>query len=134
MLIIQQTDLGFKAIINHTHFGLLFHSDVFQTLKPGQKIKGYIKEIRDDGKINLSLQLPAQEIREELSEAILDFLKQQGGTMTLTDKSPPEAIYEQFKVSKSSYKKALGLLYRQRIIRIEKHQISLVDANQSTTP
>ena len=134
LLIIQQTDLGFKAIINHTHFGLLFHSDVFQTLKPGQKIKGYIKEIRDDGKINLSLQLPAQEIREELSEAILDFLKQQGGTMTLTDKSPPEAIYEQFKVSKSSYKKALGLLYRQRIIRIEKHQISLVDANQSTTP
>ncbi|MCH9697214.1 MAG: GntR family transcriptional regulator, partial [Gammaproteobacteria bacterium] len=82
LLIIQHTDLGFKAVINHTHMGLLFHGDVFQTLKLGQKIKGYIKEIREDGKINLSLQLPAMEIREELSESILDFLKQQGGTIT----------------------------------------------------
>ncbi len=127
LLIIQQTDLGFKAVINHTHMGLLYHNDVFQTLRLGQKIKGYIKEVRDDGKINLSLQLPPEEIREELSESIVDFLKQQGGTITLTDKSPPEEIYKQFKVSKSNYKKALGLLYRQRIIVINKQQIALVD-------
>ncbi|MEE9344750.1 MAG: S1-like domain-containing RNA-binding protein [Methylococcales bacterium] len=129
LLIIQRTDLGFKAVINHTHLGLLFHSDVFQNLKTGQKIKGYIKDIRDDGKINLCLQLPTQEKREELSETILDYLKQNGGSSTLTDKSPPEEIYEQFKVSKSNYKKALGSLYRQRIISIDKQKITLLDEN-----
>lgn len=127
LLIIQQSDLGFKAVINHTHLGLIFHSDVFQTLRMGQQIKGYIKEIRDDGKLNLTLQLPTQEIRDELLQAILDDLQQRGGTSTLTDKSPPDDIYKQFKVSKSNYKKALGTLYRQRIISIDKQKISLID-------
>ena len=131
LLIIQRTDLGFKAVINHTHLGLIFHSDVFQNLKMGQKIKGYIKDIRDDGKINLCLQLPTQEKREELSETILDYLKQNGGSSTLTDKSPPEEIYKQFKVSKSNYKKALGSLYRQRIINIDKQKISLLGKTEN---
>lgn len=132
LLIIQQTDLGFKAIINHTHFGLLFHSDIFQTLKLGQRIKGYIKEIRDDGKVNLTLQLPALDIREELSQKILDYLEQQGGTSTITDKSPPQDIYDQFSVSKSNYKKALGALYRQRLIVIDKDKIKLVAENNQS--
>ena len=136
LLIIQRTDLGFKAVINHTHLGLLFHSDVFQNLKMGQKIKGYIKDIRDDGKINLSLQSHAHEVREELSKIILDYLKQNGGSTTLTDKSPPEEIYEQFQVSKSNYKKALGALYRQRLISIDHQQITLLDTSDqaSTEP
>ncbi len=136
LLIIQQTDLGFKAVINHTHLGLLFHSDVFQNLKMGQKIKGYIKDIRDDGKINLSLQSHAHEVREELSKIILDYLKQNGGSTTLTDKSPPEEIYEQFQVSKSNYKKALGALYRQRFISIDHQKITLLDTSDqpSTKP
>lgn len=134
LLIIQRTDLGFKAVINHTHLGLLFHSDVFQNLKMGQKIKGYIKDIRDDGKINLCLQLPTQEKREELSETILDYLKQNGGSSTLTDKSPPEEIYKQFQVSKSNYKKALGSLYRQRIIDIDKQKITLLDVDENNQP
>jgi predicted RNA-binding protein (virulence factor B family) len=133
LLIIQQTDLGFKAVINHTHLGLLFHSDVFQNLKMGQKIKGYIKDIRDDGKINLCLQLPTQEKRDELSETILDYLKQNGGSSALTDKSPPEEIYEQFKVSKSNYKKVLGSLYRQRIISIDKQKITLINETDQTS-
>ncbi len=126
LLIIQKTDLGFKAVINNTHFGLLFHNEIFRTIRLGQKVKGFIKEIRADGKINLTLQLPPQEINEELSESILQFLKQQGGVSTLTDKSPPEAIYKQFQVSKSNFKKALGFLYRKRMIQIDKQQISLV--------
>lgn len=133
LLIIQQSDLGFKAVINHTHLGLIFHSDVFQTLKMGQRIKGYIKDIRDDGKINLTLQLPTQEIRDELLQAILDNLQQHGGTSTLTDKSPPDEIYKQFKVSKSNYKKALGTLYRQHIINIDKQKISLLDKTDQTS-
>jgi predicted RNA-binding protein (virulence factor B family) len=132
LLIIQQTDLGFKAVINHTHLGLIFHSDVFQNLQLGQKIKGYIKEIRDDGKINLSLQPHTHEVREELSETILDYLKQNGGSTTLTDKSPPEEIYQQFQVSKSNYKKALGALYRQRIINIDKQKITLLDTTDQS--
>ncbi len=133
LLIIQQSDLGFKAVINHTHLGLIFHSDVFQTLKMGQRIKGYIKEIRDDGKLNLTLQLPTQEIRDDLLQAILDNLQQHGGTSTLTDKSLPDEIYKQFKVSKSNYKKALGTLYRQRIISIDKQKISLLDKTDQTS-
>ncbi len=133
LLIIQQSELGFKAVINHTHLGLIFHSDVFQTLKMGQRIKGYIKEIRDDGKLNLTLQLPTQEIRDELLQAILDNLQQHGGTSTLTDKSPPDEIYKQFKVSKSNYKKALGTLYRQHIINIDKQKISLLDKTDQTS-
>jgi predicted RNA-binding protein (virulence factor B family) len=133
LLIIQQSDLGFKAVINHTHLGLIFHSDVFQTLKMGQRIKGYIKEIRDDGKLNLTLQLPTQEIRDDLLQAILDNLQQHGGTSTLTDKSLPDEIYKQFKVSKSNYKKALGTLYRQRIISVDKQKISLLDKTDQTS-
>lgn len=132
LLIIQKSDLGFKAVINDTHFGLLFHNEIFRTLRLGQKIKGFIKEIRADGKINLTLQLPPQEINEELSESILQFLKQQGGVSTLTDKSPPEAIYKQFHVSKSNFKKALGFLYRKRMIQIDKQQISLVSESAQT--
>ncbi len=132
LLIIQQTDLGFKAVINHTHLGLLFHSDVFQNLQLGQKIKGYIKEIRNDGKINLSLQSHTHEVRKELSEKILDYLKQNGGSITLTDKSPPEEIYKQFQVSKSNYKKSLGTLYRQRIINIDKQKITLLDTSDQS--
>ena len=133
LLIIQQSELGFKAVINHTHLGLIFHSDVFQTLRLGQQIKGYIKEIRGDGKLNLTLQLPTQEIRDELLQAILDNLQQHGGTSTLTDKSQPDEIYKQFKVSKSNYKKALGTLYRQRIISIDKQKISLLDKTDQTS-
>lgn len=131
LMIIGRSDLGYKAVINHTYLGLIFQDDVFQPLKQGQKVQGYIKNIREDGKIDLKLQQPPQQIRTDLPGKIVAFLQDQGGTSTLTDKCAPDAIYKQFQVSKSNYKKALGSLYKDKKILIEKHQITLLQtANQ----
>lgn len=122
-----QTDLGYKAIVNGSVTGLIFNSDVFNPPRHGQQIKGYIKRIRSDKKLDLCLQLVNREALDTLSQQILTFIKQQGGTTTLTDKSTPDAISQQFGVSKSSYKKALGKLYKKRLIKIEKTVITLVE-------
>ena len=126
LLICAQTDLGYRAVINNTHLGIIYENEVFQEISMGQKLKGYIKTIREDKKIDISLQRPAKEERDGLMINILDDLKQRGGTSDLTDKSPPDAIYRQFSVSKKNYKKALGRLYKQRLIKIDKKQISLL--------
>lgn len=125
LMIVSETDLGYKAAINGTHLGLLFKNETFETLTPGDKITGYIKSIREDRKINLTLKLVDRNPQDELSERILAFLKAEGGTSTLSDKSPPEAIYKQFGVSKVKYKKALGSLYKKRLIKLEKEKITL---------
>ena len=126
LLIYGKSDLGFKAVINGTHLGQLFEGETFQRLHFGEQVKGYIRRIRADGKIDLMLQLPSESTRNTLSDSILDYLRQHDGISTLTDKSPPEDIYQVFGVSKASYKKALGQLYKQRRITIEKHQITLL--------
>jgi predicted RNA-binding protein (virulence factor B family) len=92
----------------------------------GEQVKGYIRQVRADGKIDLVLQLPSELTRDSLGAAIIDHLRNNEGVSTLTDKSPPDDIYRTFGVSKASYKKALGQLYRQRMIMIEKHQITLL--------
>ena len=98
-------------MINGTHLGLLYKGEVFQPLRPGDKVKGYIKAVRDDRKIDLSLQRQNQQARDELQQRILAFLETSDGTSTLTDYSPPDEIYKQYGVSKGNYKKALGKLY-----------------------
>jgi len=126
LLIYGKSDLGFKAVINGTHLGQLFEGETFQRLHFGEQVKGYIRQVRADGKIDLVLQLPSELTRDSLGAAIIDHLRNNEGVSTLTDKSPPEDIYRTFGVSKASYKKALGQLYRQRTIMIEKHQITLL--------
>ena len=126
LLICGRTDLGYKAVVNGVAIGLLFDSDVFKPVKYGQQIKGYIKRIREDNKLDLCLQLANREALDELSQKIMDFINKRGGVITLTDKSKPEDIAAQFAVSKSSYKKALGKLYKQRLIVINKDNVSLV--------
>ena len=126
LLIVNFSALGYKAVINGTHLGLLYKDEIFQSLRPGDKIKGFIKAIRDDRKIDLSLQRQNQQAREELTDRILAFLKANNGTSTLTDYSPPDAIYKQYGVSKGNYKKALGALYKQRLISMAKDEIKLL--------
>jgi predicted RNA-binding protein (virulence factor B family) len=126
LLIVGKTDLGYKAVINGTHLGLLFKSEVLQPLRAGHTTRGYIKNIREDGKISLSLQRHNNKSRKELSDRILAFLEAHGGVSTLTDYSPPEAIYKQYGVSKGNYKKALGALYKQRLIRVTKDKVTLL--------
>ena len=127
LLICGKSKLGFKAVINKTHLGLIHHSDVFKTIRLGEKLKGYIKDIREDKKINLCFNLPAAKQQGSLASQILEDLKANGGTSTMTDKSPPAEIYAKWNVSKGSYKKALGSLYKQKLIVIGKDKIELVN-------
>lgn len=126
LLIYAETELGFKAVLGTNYMGLLYKNEIFQPLKVGDKVKGYIKAIRSDKKIDLTLQLPSEKTRGTLANQILEFLKEQGGSSTLGDKSSPEEIYQQFEVSKKAYKKALGALYKRKLIVIEKDKIKLI--------
>lgn len=128
LLICGRTDLGYRAVVDGGTIGLLFKSDVFKPISIGQKIKGYIKHIREDKKLDLCLQLVSREALDDLSEKILAFITAEGGQTTMTEKSPPDVIAKQFGVSKSSYKKALGKLYKKRLIVIEKTHIALVES------
>jgi len=125
VLICGKSKLGFKAVVNKTHLGLIHHSDVFKTIRLGETHKAFIKEIRPDKKINLSFTLPDAKQIGGLAQKIFDDLKQNGGISNLTDKSPPAVIYSKWNVSKGSYKKALGSLYKQKLISISDDKIEL---------
>lgn len=125
LLIAGKTDIGYKAIIDGSHSGVLHHNEVFQRLRVGQKTKGFIKKIRDDGKIDLCLHLPGYEKVMDLTETILKVLKDKGGFIPVTDKSPTDIIYNWFNVSKKTYKKAVGAIYKRRLITIEDNGIRL---------
>jgi len=126
LLIYGKSDLGFKAVVDGTHLGQLYANEVFRPLHYGERVDGYIKQVRADGRIDLALQLPSRLERDVLGEAIIEHLRQNDGISTLTDKSPPEEIYRVFGVSKANYKKALGRLYKERRILIEDRQITLL--------
>lgn len=126
LLIIDETDLGYKAIINSKHLGMLFKNEVFQDLRYADQITGYIKKVRDDGKIDLILQPFGSKGAGDLGQKILDILKEKNGFLPLTDKSPPEVIYNLFGVSKKKYKMALGGIYKKKLITIEENGIRLV--------
>jgi len=126
LIIYAETELGYKAVVGTTYVGLLYKSELIEPLKIGDKKQGFIKMVRSDKKIDLSLKQASQHTRSALANQILEFIKEQGGSSTLSDKSSPEDIYKQFKVSKKEYKKALGALYKRRLIIIDKKEIRLV--------
>lgn len=126
LLVVEKTDMGFKAIINGQHWGLIHKNEVFKFLRNGMQEKGFIKELRADGKISLSLQPVGQEATGSLGEQILARLREQGGNLALSDKSPPEVIAQAFGVSKGTFKKAIGGLFKQGKIVIHDDRIELV--------
>lgn len=126
LLISNKSDIGYVAIINNLHSGLLYANEVFQPLKRGQKIKGYIKKLREDEKIDLSLQKPGYEKISSQAEKIIRLLKVHNGVLPYGDKSSPEAIYEFFQMSKKDFKKALGQLYKQKLVVLEPMKITLI--------
>ena len=130
LLIYGQTPLGYKAIVNDEYQGLLFNSDLITRVKVGDYIDGFIKSVRDDGKLDLSLQVQTSQARLSLAEAIIEDLRAHDGMSTLTDKSSPEEIFSHFKVSKAAYKKAIGNLYKQKLIRIDKNCLYLNEENK----
>ena len=121
----NKTDLGVNAIINGVHLGLIYENEIFQPIKPGQKLKGYIKKIREDEKIDLALQKAGYERVTGIAGEILEKLRNNGGFIEANDKSSPESIKHMFGVSKKAFKKAIGALYKDRLIIIEKDGIRL---------
>ncbi|WP_278618722.1 S1 RNA-binding domain-containing protein [Ectopseudomonas oleovorans] len=128
LLVVERTDLGFKAIIDGKYWGLIHKNELFKFIRSGMREKGYIKELRADGKISLSLQPIGHEAASGLAEQIIERLRAQGGVLALGDKSPPELISEHFRVSKGNFKKAIGGLYKQGLIRIHDDRIELLDS------
>jgi len=126
LMICSQTEIGYKAIIDNSRWGILYKNEVFQPLKKGQRLPGFIKKVRDDGKIDLCLQRPGSEKIGEVSDKIIDLIKARGRFIPITDKSPAETIYSMFGVSKKTYKKAIGALYKKRLIAIEENGIRLI--------
>ncbi|MCB2209151.1 MAG: GntR family transcriptional regulator [Bacteroidetes bacterium] len=125
LVIFAKNDLGYEAIINLMHTGMIYENEVFQALHIGEQVTGYIKKIRSDGKIDLSLQKTGYKNMGPNVELILDYLNEHDGSMNITDKSQAELIYATFGISKKNFKKAIGALYKQKIISIGDDVIKL---------
>lgn len=126
LLIYDETDLGYKAVINQKATGILYKNEVFEKLYYGQSIKGYIKKVRDDGKIDLILRPSGHKATEDIAVRILEFLEDNNGFYALNDKTPSEKIHDLFGVSKKKFKIALGGLYKQRLITVSDAGVTLV--------
>lgn len=125
LLIAGKTDLGYNAIINQEYIGMLYFNEVFRPIMAGDKTEGYIKKIRDDGKIDLSLEKQGYAKVDPVSEAILEKLKSAGGYLKVSDKTDPAVISSMLGISKKTFKKAIGALYRDKLITIEDEGIRL---------
>lgn len=125
IIIIQETDLGFKAIIEDAHTGLIYRNEIFRPIKVGDRMQAWVKSVREDSKIDISLQKQGYGNIEPAAAGILDVLKRNDGFLTVNDKSKPEEITRLFKMSKKSFKKAIGNLYRQRLIELVDNGIRL---------
>ena len=126
LIVESESELGYNAIINHLHRGILYHDELPGPLNKGQKLKAYIKKVRDDKKIDLSLYRPGYEQVDGISQDILNKLHEAGGFLPFTDKSDAALIFDHFAISKKIFKKAIGALYRQRRISLEDKGIRLI--------
>lgn len=125
-LVVRNTELGYKCVVNNTNSGILYHNEVFQPLQPGQHLKAFVSSVREDGRLDLLLHKPGYEKVTDLGTQILQALKSNSGFLSLSDKSPAEEIYARFAVSKKTYKKAIGALFKERKILIEDNGIRIV--------
>ena len=126
LLVVQETEIGYKVIINNAHWGMIYHNEIYCQVEKGDRIKGYIKYIREDEKIDVALQPAGYEKIDTLSSAILRYLRENDGYLPLSDKSSSEQIADYFSCSKKNFKKAIGLLYKQRTIQFLENGIRLI--------
>ena len=117
-LVVQRSDLGYRVIVNNAHWGQIYQNETYQDVNIGDRLTAFIKKVRPDGKIDLTLAKIEKMRVDDLADRILDYLKANGGEMTLTDKSDPDDINKAFSCSKKDFKKALGLLYKQQKITL----------------
>ncbi len=127
ILICEETDLGLKVIINNKHEGVIFHNEIFREIKIGERKTGYIKRIREDRKIDVALERTGFGRVDPSSRFILDKMKANNGFLALHDGSSPEEIKASLQMSKKTFKKAVGMLYKQRLVRLEKDGVYLAE-------
>lgn len=132
LLVTDETPLGYKAIVNHAHLGLLYSNELAEPLACGQRIVGYVNKVRPDGGIDLRRDKSGYARVRPLSERIMEALAAAGGALELGDKSPPEAVRKAFGASKKAFKQALGALYKEKRIRFEGDGIRSVDSDAKT--
>lgn len=125
ILIWQKTDLGFKAIVNNQFGGLLYDNEIFQYLETGMELKAFVKQVREDGKIDLILQKPGFEKIDDFARSLLKYIQDNKGYTPLNDKSAADEIYDVFGVSKKTFKKAVGDLYKRHLIVLKEDGIHL---------
>jgi len=130
LLVWQKTALGFKVIINNRLPGLVYANQVFRSLHTGDRTKGYISNVREDGKIDVTLQPTGRQLTESFSSQLLDYLKAHDGFCPFGDKSNADDIKRQFEVSKKTFKKAIGELYKKHLITLEDNGIRLCTEHQ----
>ena len=127
ILVWKRTDLGFKVIVDNQYSGLIYKSDIFQPISVGMSLKAYIKQVREDGKIDLTLQKSGMEKVANFSQDLYQYVKMNQGFVSMNDKTDAELIYKTFGVSKKTFKKAVGDLYKKRLIKIEPNGLRLLD-------
>lgn len=127
ILIWQKTELGFKAIVENKYAALLYDSEIFQPLHTGMQLKAFVKQVREDGKIDLILQKAGPRKVDDFAETLLKYIREHNGFTSFNDKSDAEEIYQTFGVSKKTFKKAVGELYKMRLIILQPDGIRLND-------
>lgn len=127
LLVWQHTHMGYKVIIDNKYQGLVFENQVFRELEIGDKLKGFITQVREDGKVDVALQRSGRQQTLDFADALYNYMERNGGRCYLHDKSPAEEIYMRFKVSKKVFKKAVGDLYKRRLIEITDHGLELIN-------
>src|ERR1019366_1866141 len=126
LLIYSETELGFNAIVNNLYSGLIYKNEIYETIRIGDTMKGFVKHIREDNKIDLSLQKSGFELVDDVKWRILNMIKQNDGFLSLTDNSSPEEIKSKLQISKKAFKKAIGALYRERLVKLTDKGVQLV--------
>lgn len=126
ILVAKKTDLGYKAIVNNINWGILYENEIFKTIELGMCYTAYINKVRDDNKIDLSLYQPGYDKIDGVAKKILDKINEHGGKININDKSDAETIYNLYGESKKTFKKAVGSLYKQRLIKFDDDGISLI--------
>ena len=126
LLVWQRTDLGYKVIVDNRYAGLVYKDQIFKKIHIGDRMKGYVSAVRPDGKLDIMLQPTGRKMTDEFSVILLDYIKTHNGVCYFTDKSNADDIYKEFQVSKKNFKKAVGDLYKKRLITIEDNCLRMV--------
>ncbi|HET6226973.1 MAG TPA: S1-like domain-containing RNA-binding protein [Bacteroidia bacterium] len=129
LLIYSKTNLGYNAIINNLYSGLIYANEIFENIRIGDQLKGFVKAIREDNKIDLSLQKSGFELMDDAKWKILNILKKENGFLALNDSSSPEEVKAKLQMSKKAFKKAIGSLYRERLVVLTDKGVQLTQQN-----